>query len=109
MLDPWLFPLTQEIFDKPIDVPVLILANEDFVANEDIYILNRDFDQKHKIEYIIWKGASHLHQTDLGYVLGNLLGTVSNAKDSELLLHLNYDAMDRFLKGEKVEGTYGDR
>ena len=43
-----------------------------------------------------------MNQTDLGYVLGNYLGTIRNHQESEVYLNLNYEAMDKFLKGEKV-------
>jgi hypothetical protein len=47
LIDPWLFPLTQEVFDDVIDCPILMLANEYFVAINDVYTRNKRFVKKH--------------------------------------------------------------
>lgn len=83
LLDPWLFPLPDEVINQRISIPVLILANQDFVHNEDAYARNKLFCLAQKVEYVIWEGAHHLHQTDVGFINGNLLGMVKNASLSK--------------------------
>lgn len=63
----------------------------------------------HKVEYICWKHAHHHHQTDIGFINGNLLGIVKNSHLSKIMLDLNLKAIETFLRGERVEGTQGDR
>jgi len=55
----------------------------------------------------LWKNGHHLHQTDLGFLNGNLMGAVKNSHLSQLFLDLNIQAITKFLKGEQVEGTFG--
>ena len=64
---------------QKIDIPVVILANEDFVTEEDIHKRNQQFVKTHEVEYIIWKDAHHLHQSDVGFVNGNFLGIMKNS------------------------------
>ena len=109
LLDPWFFPLTKDIFRKSIACPLLILANEDFVNNPEMYCYNKKFLEEHKtekVEYILWKNGHHLHQTDMGFIFGNLLNAVKHSHMSQIFLDLNLDAIDKFLKGEKVEGQF---
>lgn len=37
LLDPWFFPLTEEAFQDEIVCPILMLVNEHFLKNEDMY------------------------------------------------------------------------
>ena len=60
---------------------------------------NSRFASLHKVEYIIWEGAHHMHQTDAGFINGNFLGIVKNSALSDQKMTLNLDAIDRFLKG----------
>lgn len=59
-----------------------------------------------KMEYVVWKNAHHLHQTDLGFVNGNLLQACKNSHMSQIFFDLNVHAIDRFVRGEPVEGHY---
>lgn len=102
-----MFPLTDSKFNQEIKCPILILANQDFVANQDIYERNSAFIGRHKAEYIVWHEGHHLHQTDIGFIGGN--GALKNSHLTKLMLELNIAAIDRFLKGEQVEGTFGER
>jgi hypothetical protein len=79
LLDPWFFPLNDKIFNTKIDCPVLILANELFIHQKDIYERNTRFIKLHKPEYLCWKEGHHLHQTDIGYVYGNSLNKVEKS------------------------------
>jgi hypothetical protein len=45
----------------------------------------------------------------MGFILGNVLRKVKNNHLSQLMLDLNLQAIDKFLKGEQVEGTFGDQ
>jgi hypothetical protein len=74
-----------------------------------MYERNCAFVGKHKLQYIIWKEGHHNHQTDMGFISGNLLGAVKNHHLSKLMLELNISAVERFIKGEQVEGTFGER
>ena len=88
---------------------MLILVNEDFVKNSDMYVRNIKFLEQHKddpIEYVLWKNAHHLHQTDMGFVNGNLIGVCTHSHLSQILFDLNVAAMNKFLRGEKAEGTF---
>ena len=109
MLDPWLFPLSDSAFKKSIECPVLILKNEDFVKVPDMYIRNKKFLEEHKgdkLEFVLWNNGHHLHQTDMGFINGNLLGKIKHSHMSQIFLDLNISAIDKFLRGEKVEGTF---
>jgi hypothetical protein len=86
-----------------------VLANEDFLKNPDMYTRMKSYATRHKVEFIIWKDAHHNHQTDMGFVSGNLLNAVKNSHLSKVMLELNVTAIERFLNGERVEGTFGDR
>ena len=48
-----------------------------------------------------------MHQTDAGFINGNFLGIVKNAALSDQKMTLNLEAIDRFLKGQKCEGHFG--
>ena len=77
-----------------------------------MYIRNKKFLDEHKndkVEYVCWKNAYHIHQTDMGFINGNLLGVVKHSHMSQIFLDLNIIAMDKFLKGEKVEGTFDSK
>ena len=86
-----------------------MLANQGFVDNEDMHRRNSEFVRLHRVEYIVWKNADHLHQTDMGFLMGNLLGIIKNSHLSKIMLDFNLDAIDKFLRGEIVESTYGDK
>ena len=45
----------------------------------------------------------------MGFVTGNILDAVKNSHLSKVMLELNLSAIERFLKGERVEGTFGER
>jgi len=45
----------------------------------------------------------------MGFIIGNTLKKVKNHHLSQLMLDLNLQAIDKFLKGEQVEGTFGDQ
>ena len=112
LLDPWFFPLTDEILKKKISCPVLILANEDFIKNPDMYIRNRKFlveHKKDKVEYILWKNGHHLHQSDMGFINGNMLQAVKHSHMSQIFHDLNNDAIEKVLRGEKAEGTFEEK
>lgn len=47
LLDPWLFPLPKEVFAQKLPIPVLLLANQDFIHNEDAYVRNNEFVGQH--------------------------------------------------------------
>jgi pimeloyl-ACP methyl ester carboxylesterase len=49
LLDPWFFPLNETKFAQEISCPVLILANEDFLMNPDMYRRNVAFVGQHKL------------------------------------------------------------
>lgn len=103
LLDPWFFPLTDAKLSQKIDCPILILANEDFIRNPDMYERNVTFLGHHaSAEYIVWREGHHLHQTDMGFISGNLLGAIKKSQLTKLMLDLNISAIDRFLKGNKV-------
>ena len=58
----------------------------------DMYLRNRKFLNEHKndqVEYILWKNAHHLHQSDMGFVSGNLLNKVKHSHMSQIFLDLN--------------------
>lgn len=46
---------------------------------------------------------------DMGFIAGNLQGKVKNSHLSQMMHDFNLDVIDRFLKGEQVEPTVGDR
>ena len=50
-----------------------------------------------------------MHQSDVGFINGNLLGVIKNAELSKEKLELNLEAIGRFIKGESVEGKYGEK
>lgn len=56
LLDPWLFPLPDQIADDEIVCPILMLANQHFLNNEDVYIRNKQFLKRHgsKVTYFCW-------------------------------------------------------
>lgn len=61
---------------------------------------------------MLWKRAVHLHQTDMGYVCGNVLGVVKNCHFTTDFLNLNFKAMDSFLsgkRGEELEAEFKDK
>jgi hypothetical protein len=64
---------------------------------------------RHSAEHIVWREGSHFHQTDVGFINGNFLGVVKRTHLSKIMFDLNVSAIDKFLRGEKVEGTFGDR
>jgi hypothetical protein len=74
-----------------------------------MYTRNKKFLEEHKnnkIEYVLWKNANHLHQTDMCFINGNLLGKIKHSHMSQIFLDLNINAINKFLKGEKVEGAF---
>ena len=76
-----------------------MLGNEDFIHNETVYRMNKQFAATHNVEYIIWTDAHHLHHTDFGFINGNFLGIVKNSVQSREQMELNLEAIDSFLKG----------
>ena len=66
--------------EAKFDCPVLILANDGFLMFEDMFERNRQFVERHGkgVEYLVWKEAHHLHQSDLGYVFGNTIRAFPN-------------------------------
>jgi hypothetical protein len=58
------------------------------------------------VEYVVWKHGHHFHQTDVGFINGNILNACKNSHLSKILMDLNIQAIDKFLKGEPVEGTF---
>ncbi len=44
----------------------------------------------------------------MGFINGNLLGVIKNPHLSKIMFELNVTAIDKFLRGEKVEGAFGD-
>jgi hypothetical protein len=93
------------VLAKSIECPTLILANEDFIKNPDMFSRNKKFLDHHKddkVQYIVWKNAHHLHQTDLGFINGNLLQACKNSHMSQVFLDLNIEAIEKFIKGEQV-------
>lgn len=108
LLDPWFFALTEAKFKQEIKCPILILASQDQLRFPITFEGNSTFLAQHKAEYIVWKDAHHLHQSDMGFVGGNLQDTILNSHLSQLMIDLNLAALDGFLRGEKVEGTFGE-
>lgn len=82
LLDPWLFPLTDEVFNDELVCPTLILANQHFLDLKDVYERNRKFVSRHKPQliYHCWQGGDHLHQTDMAFVVGSSLRQIKNSK-----------------------------
>jgi hypothetical protein len=82
LLDPWLFPLTDEVFNDEIVCPTLILANQYFLSTKDIYERNREFVSRHKsiLLYHCWQRGDHLHQTDMAFISGSSLRQIKNSK-----------------------------
>ena len=76
LLDPWLFPLPEEVLRDEIACPILMLANEHFVEIKEVYEQNKIFVKRHgtKILFICWKDGDHGHQTDIPFVIGNMPG-----------------------------------
>lgn len=44
----------------------------------------------------------------MGFINGNLLGVIKNPHLSKIMFELNVTAIDKFLRGEKVEGAFVD-
>ena len=95
LLDPWLFPLTQEVLDDAIACPILMLANQYFVGIKDVYTRNKDFVKKQgsKLLCICWKKGNHLHQTDLPFILGTSGRRIKNVKEGSIQLKRNIQAI----------------
>lgn len=95
LLDPWLFPLLEEHFKAEITCPILILANEEFLYTKDNYERNVRFEHRHRsnVSYICWKGASHLHQCDVSFVIGSTLGEITNSKLAGEMFEVNIEAI----------------
>jgi hypothetical protein len=45
----------------------------------------------------------------MGFINGNFLGVIQRTHLSKIMFDLNVRAIDRFLSGEQVEGSFGDR
>lgn len=45
----------------------------------------------------------------MGFINGNLLGIIKNSHLSKIMFDLNVQAIDKFLRNEKVEGTFGEK
>ena len=41
LLDPWLFPLKEDSFNQKIEIPLLMIANEDFVHFQPVHEANK--------------------------------------------------------------------
>jgi hypothetical protein len=76
---------------------------------KSVYEDNLAFSDRHSAEYIIWREGSHFHQTEMGFITGNFLGVIKRTHLSKLMFDLNVSAIDRFFRGEKIEGAFGDR
>ena len=50
-----------------------------------------------------------MHHSDVGFLAGNLKGIMQNYQLSQHFMDLNFDIIEKFLKGERVEGTLGDK
>jgi hypothetical protein len=72
----------------------------------DVFKRTKAYLAAHNLEYVLWKNAHHLHQTDMGFINGNLLGAVKNSHLSQIMLDLNLEAIFKFLGGKKVEGEF---
>lgn len=77
-----------------------MLVNELFVQNnQDVYLRNIKFMNAHKLEYVLWKNAHHVHQTVAGFINGNTGGIIKNSHLSQLFFEINCDAINKFLNG----------
>lgn len=85
------------------------MANQDFVQIEDNYKRNKAFIGLHNVEYVIWRNAHHAHQSDMGFLNGNVFNKCKNSHLSKIMFDLNFLAMEQFLNGKKVEGTFGEK
>ena len=104
LLDPWLFPLPQEVLDDIIVCPILMLANQYFISIHDVYTRNKNFVKKQgsKLLYICWKKGDHLHQTDMPFVVGTSLRRIKNVKEGSIQLKRNIQAIEMFLDYKNV-------
>lgn len=78
----------------------MILANEHFLENEDVYNRNKEFLKHHKkdrVIYLAWKNADHLHQIDLCFLFGNIMNRIKNPELSLEMLNKNLKAIEMFL------------
>lgn len=69
-----------------------------------MYKRNKKFVERHgsKLLYFCWRGADHLHQTDMPFIVGTSLRQIKNAKDGARQLELNMQAIHMFLDFKKV-------
>lgn len=51
---------------------------------------------------MVWKNADHLHQTDLCFILGNIMGKVKHPELSIEMLNKNTKAIEMFLNDGKL-------
>ena len=68
-----------------------------------------DEHEQDPIEYILWKNGHHLHQTDMGFINGNLMKAIKHSHMSQIFLGLNIEAIDLFLRGERAEGAFAGK
>ena len=103
MLDPWFFPLTDEVFSQNIMCPVLILANEYFVYVKDANTRNRNFMKNNpNAVYICWKKGDHLHQTDQCFISGNSFNVIKNIDNAWKIVENNLQAISMFLETNDI-------
>ena len=53
--------------------------------------------------YLLWKKADHAHQSDLCFIVGNILGQVKNSHLSDALMSNNVGAVNMFLDNSTKE------
>jgi hypothetical protein len=63
----------------------------------------------HELDYVVLKNEIHVHHSDMGFVLGNFLNFIENSHLSKELFDLTMTAIHKFLNGERVEGTLGNK
>lgn len=52
--------------------------------------------------YLVWGKGDHLHQTDMCFLLGNIVGKVKHSELSLEMLNKNLKAIEMFVEGKKV-------
>ena len=66
--------------EAEINAQILMMANEYFVNRQQIYEYNLLFLNRYrgKVNYLCWKGAEHVHQTDWPFISGSSLNVIKN-------------------------------
>ncbi len=69
-----------------------------------MYNRNMEFVRGQKrVIYLIWGKGDHLHQTDMGFLVGNILGKVKHSELSLEMLNKNLKAIEMFVEGNVSE------